>query len=154
LKPTQKELDDFVLDLAELLGKHFSGYFDKTKIAGGNQGISLFFRLAASGSELEIATDGGWPLFRIGAASWKPHALTHEGMGKQRIFSAILSDLMAVLENRLYPVYGYRGGKQVGGIGYLGITEAEAAADFRARYPGCERITVKKWTETERVLFP
>ncbi|MEO7427016.1 MAG: hypothetical protein ABI036_17645 [Fibrobacteria bacterium] len=154
MKPTQKELDDFVLDLAELLGKHFSGYFDKTKIAGGNQGISLFFRLAASGSELEIATDGCQAAFRIGAAGWRPSVLAAEGMGKQRIFSAIISDLMAVLENRLYPVYGYRGGKQVGGIVYSGIAEAEAAADFRARFPGCERITVKKWTETERDLLP
>src|SRR5260221_564000 len=50
------------------MGKHFTACFDKTKVVGGNEGISLLIKNGKSDSVLEIGSIGVTQLFRTGKA--------------------------------------------------------------------------------------
>ena len=138
--PGQKEINEFVLDLIEFLGKHFTACFDKTKVVGGNEGLSLLIRNGRTGSELEIATDGARVAIRIGEAS-----LPYERDEKEKLFAAVLADLVGVFTDRLFPATGYLEDRLVGALFLRDKTEAEARAEFQIRYPECDRVVVKKW---------
>lgn len=142
--PGQKQINEFVLDLIEFLGKHFTACFDKTKVAGGNEGLSLLIRKTSSGSELEIATDGAKVVFRMGDAE-----RAYDRAEAEALFATVLSDLVSIFCGRLFPVSGYREGKFIGGVFYRDKTEAEAKADFRIRHPDCDRIEGKRWGAAE-----
>ncbi|MDB6035961.1 MAG: hypothetical protein JWM16_6299 [Verrucomicrobiales bacterium] len=139
--PSQKEINEFVLDLIEFMGKHFTAFFDKTKVVGGNEGLSLLIKNGKSDSELEIATDGARVVFRMAEAS-RPY----DRAEKEKLFAAVLTDLVAVFGNRLFPVSGYLEGRFIGALFCRDKTEAEARADFGLRHPGCDRVVVKKWS--------
>ena len=148
MKPSQKELNDFVLDLVEFMGKHFASRFDKTRVAGGNEGVSIRIRRAESDSELEITTDRLDPYIAFGKTHWHYHPY----MGsKEELFARIQSDLTAVFMDRLVVVGGSKGEAFMGGISFRNVSDEEAIGDYRGRTPGCTEITLKKWTRPESV---
>jgi hypothetical protein len=149
MKPSQKELNEFILDLVEFMGKHFSTRFDKTRVAGGNEGVSIRIRRAESGSELEITTDRLDPYIDFGTTHWH----YHQYMGsKEDVFARIQSDLTEVFMDRLVVVSGSKGDEFMGALSYRNVPDEEAIADYRKRTPGCTGITLKKWSQPESVL--
>jgi hypothetical protein len=147
MKPSQKELNDFVLDLVEFMGKHFPSRFDKTRVAGGNEGVSIRIRRAESASELEIATDRLDPVFTFGPALWRFRESLSD---KDVLFERMLSDLTAVFLDRMVSVQGFRGEAAAPGMVFRGIDDEAAVRLYRGSHPGCERIAVKRWTHAER----
>ncbi len=150
MKPNQKELNEFLLDLVELLGKHFPGCFDRTKVVGGNGGLSLILRRGGGGydSELEISTDRCRAAYRIGEVTHDPGC--HGD--RQGMFSAVMGDLIAIFSDRLFAVSGYASGKFLAGAFYRDRDSAEAVADFASGHPECDRIVVKKWGAPEAAV--
>lgn len=146
MKPTQKQLNEFVLDLVEFMGKHFTDRFDKTRVAGGNEGASVRIRRTESGSELEIATDRLDPCFDFGPVHWDYRGLIGS---KDALFERIQADLTAVFLDRLYIVTGFHDEAFMGGMAFQAIPEADAVRAFRATHPECTRIFLKRWTHPE-----
>ncbi|MDB5102414.1 MAG: hypothetical protein JWP91_103 [Fibrobacteres bacterium] len=144
MKPNQKELDEFMLDLIEFLGKHFSAYFDKTKVGGGHQGLSISILNLKHGSELEVTTDGARVRLRSGSAERR----LPPGLDKESLFSAAIADLLAIFENRMCLVSGRSGDGQGSGRGafYLDLDDAEALRRFHRDHPDCSDAALKKWT--------
>jgi hypothetical protein len=151
MKPSQKELNEFVLDAVEFMGKHFPERFDKTRVAGGNEGVSIRIRKAETGSELEITTDRLDPRFEFGPVPWHFRALRDS---KALLFDRILSDLAAVFLDRIAAVSGFRGAEFLGGATYRDLEDGEAVARFRAAHPECDRVVLKKWSSPESILPP
>jgi hypothetical protein len=151
MKPSQKELNEFILDLVEFMGKHFSGRFDKTRVAGGNEGLSIRIRRAESGSELEISTDRLDPVFAFGPALWR---FRESLADKDVLFERMLSDLTAVFLDRIAAVQGFRGPSAAPGMVFRGMEDGAVAALYRVSHPGCERIAVKRWSFFERIIPP
>ncbi|MDB5049619.1 MAG: hypothetical protein JWO30_2690 [Fibrobacteres bacterium] len=145
MRPKQKELNEFLLDFIEFLGKHFTSCFDKTKIAGGNEGLSVTIRNGKSDSGLEIDTDRARVTFRIAGV---PRNFDKDA-DKNSLFSQVMADLVCIFENRLYPVIGYKEDKFLAGAFYRDVAEEEALADFKTLHPECDKVVVKKWTEKE-----
>jgi hypothetical protein len=143
MKPTQKELNEFVLDLVEFMGKHFTDRFDKTRVAGGNEGTSIRLRRTQCGSELEIATDRLDPYFEYGLVRWDYRGLIGS---KDALFERIQGDLTAVLLDRLFTISGFRGEMFLGGMVFRDLPEAEALQAFRKVHPDCQKAMLKKWT--------
>jgi hypothetical protein len=151
MKPTQKQLDEFVLDLVEFMGKHFTDSFDKTRVAGGNEGASVRIRRTACASELEITTDRLDPYFEYGPVRWDYRGLA---ASKDGLFERIQADLLAVFLDRIYTVRGYRGDSFLGGMVFRDEPEVEAIPAFRRNYPDCSRILLKRWTMPETIISP
>lgn len=149
VKPTQKEINEFVLDLIEFMGKHFSAYFDKTRVAGGNEGVSIRIRRAVSESELEITTDRLDPIFELGGIQWR---FRHSLASKEELFARMLSDLVGVFTDKITVVYGYSGEARLGGFRCRGAPDAEALNAFKDAHPDCDRLTMKVWTEPESTI--
>jgi hypothetical protein len=151
VKPTQKELNEFVLDLVEFMGKHFSSRFDKTRVAGGNEGVSIRIRRAASASELEISTDRLDPVFDFRPVPWRFRECL---ASKDELFPRMLSDLVGVLTDKIMIVNGYAGEARLGGFICEEPPDAVAIKAFMEAHPRCDRMTLKKWTEPESVISP
>jgi|GEM_PF-6683364 len=149
MKPSQKELNEFVLDLIEFMGKHFTDRFDKTRVAGGNEGVSVRVRRTGAASELEITTDRLDPEIDFASARWQYREYTGS---KDALFERILSDLTAVFMDRLVVVSGSKAGQSPGRRVFRDVSEAEAVAQYRARHPECDMVVLKKWTEPEAVI--
>jgi hypothetical protein len=149
MKPTQKELNEFVLDLVEFMGKHFTDRFDKTRVAGGNEGTSIRIRRTECGSELEIATDRLDPCFDYGPVRWDYRGLA---ASKDALFERIQADLTAVFLDRLFTISGFRGEKFLGGMMFRDMPEAEALDAFRKIHPDCPRVILKRWTRPEEII--
>ncbi|MDQ3000897.1 MAG: hypothetical protein M3Y08_06510 [Fibrobacterota bacterium] len=151
MKPNQKEINEFVLDLVEFMGKHFSAYFDKTRVAGGNEGISIRIRRAASGSNLEITTDRLDPVFDLGQIQWRFRDCL---ASKEELFARMLSDLVGVFTDRIMIVCGYAGEERLGGFMCREAPDGDALIRFKHAHPECDRLVLKKWTEPESVISP
>jgi hypothetical protein len=149
MRPSQKELNDFILDLVEFLGKHFTSRFDKTRVAGGNEGVSIRIRRAESDSELEITTDRLDPYFDFGTVQWRYRQLLDS---KEELFVRIQSDLIAVFMDRLVAVRGSAGSAAKGGRIFLDVPDAEAIDAYRGMHPDCDEIVLKKWTSPEATI--
>lgn len=145
---TQKELDEFMLDLIELLGKHFQGWFDRTRVAGGNDGMGIRFTRAATASELELSTDGRDPRFGFAGAAWSLGG----GSDREGLFTRVQGELSAIFQGRLAVVTGYREGVPAGSLVLRDRDDAQAEAAFRERYPDCDRLTLKRWNRPEAIL--
>jgi hypothetical protein len=143
MKPTQKELNEFVLDLIEFMGKHFTDRFDKTRVAGGNEGLSIRIRKAESGSELEITTDNLDPRIDFGPAQWRYRELRDS---RDALFERILGDLTAIFMDRIAVAEGFAGDRSLGGSVYRDMTDDAAASAYRAAHPGCGLVVLKRWT--------
>jgi hypothetical protein len=149
VKPTQKELNEFVLDLVEFMGKHFTSCFDKTRVAGGNEGVSILIKKAASASELEITTDRLDPVFGFGPVQWRFRECLAT---KDELFSRMLSDLVGVFTGKIMIVNGYAGEARLGGFPCKQPPDADAIRAFMEAHPRCDRMTLKKWTEPESLI--
>lgn len=149
MKPTQKQLNEFVLDLVEFMGKHFNDRFDKTRVAGGNEGASIRIRRTESGSELEIATDRLDPFFEYGPVRWDYRGLIGS---KDALFERIQADLTAVFLDRLFTISGSRDETFLGGMVFRDVPETEALQAFRKAHPDCRKTMLKRWTLPEAVI--
>lgn len=149
MKPTQKQLNEFVLDLVEFMGKHFTGSFDKTRVAGGNEGASIRIRRTECASELEIETDRLDPVFAYGPVRWDYRGLIGS---KEALFERIQADLTAVFLDRLFTISGFRDGAYLGGMVFRDVPEADALPAFRRAHPDCPDAVLKRWTRREAVL--
>ena len=149
MKPTQKELNEFVLDLVEFMGKHFTERFDKTRVAGGNEGASIRIRRTECGSELEITTDRLDPCFDYGPVHWDYRGVV---ASKDVLFERIQADLTAVFLDRLFIISGYRDEIFQGGMVFRDVSEPEALQAFRNAHPDCRKIMLKRWTLPEAVI--
>ena len=149
MKPTQKELNEFVLDLVEFMGKHFTDRFDKTRVAGGNEGASIRIRRTECGSELEIATDRLDPCFDYGPVHWDFRGLV---ASKDVLFERIQTDLTAVFLDRLFTISGFRDETFLGGMVFRDVPEAEALQAFRKVHPESQKAVLKRWTRPEAVI--
>jgi hypothetical protein len=156
MKATQKELNEFLLDLAELLGKHFPGWSDKTRVAGGNEGVSIRFRRADAGSELEITSDRLDPFIEYRAGKGDPILIRfrRESASRETLFAAIQSALFSVLADRSAAVRGFKGGEYLGGALYEEDSDERAIESFRGGRPDCDQVTVKRWSKPERDCPP
>lgn len=149
MKPTQKELNEFVLDLVEFMGRHFAGRFDKTRVAGGNEGASVRIRRTECGSELEITTDRLDPCFDYGRVHWD---FRGSADSKDELFERIHSDLMAVFLDRLFTISGFKDEKFLAGMVFRNVPEADAIQAFRRFHPDCQKAVLKTWTRPDAVL--
>lgn len=147
MKPSQKELNEFILDLVEFMGKHFTERFDKTRVAGGNEGVSIRIRWAGAASELEISTDRLDPVFAFGPVLWR---FRESLADKDALFERMLSDLTAVFLDRIVCIRGFQGEAAAPGMVFRGAGDEEAAGLYRTAHPGCDRMSVKRWTFPER----
>jgi hypothetical protein len=150
MRPSQKELNEFVLDLVEFMGKHFASRFDKTRVAGGNEGVSIRIRRASSGSELEITTDRMDPFYEFGSVHWHFHPYAGS---KEALFERMLSDLSAVFSDRIVAINGFQGERVLGGRAFWDTTDAEAVRLYREAHPECDKLTLKKWSEPGQPFF-
>jgi hypothetical protein len=149
MKPTQKQLNEFVLDLVEFMGKHFTDRFDKTRVAGGNEGASIRIRKTDCGSELEITTDRLDPCFDFGPVHWDYRGAA---ASKDVLFERMQADLTAVFLNRLYTLSGFRGEAFLGGMVFRDVPEADALREFRKVHPDCPKVVLKRWTLPEAII--
>lgn len=149
MKPTQKELNEFVLDLVEFMGKHFTHRFDKTRVAGGNEGASIRIRRTECGSELEITTDRLDPCFDYGPVHWDYRDVA---ASKDVLFERIQADLTAVFLDRLFTITGFRDETFQGGMVFRDVPEPEALQAFRNAHPDCRKMMLKRWTLPEAVI--
>ena len=149
MKPTQKELNEFVLDLVEFMGKHFTDRFDKTRVAGGNEGASIHIRRTECGSELEISTDRLDPCFDYGPVHWDFRGLV---ASKDVLFERIQADLTAVFLDRLFTISGFKDETFLGGMVFRDVPEAEALQAFRKIHPESQKAVLKRWTRPEAVI--
>jgi hypothetical protein len=152
MKPTQKELNEFLLDFVELLGKHFPAWSDKTRVAGGNEGVSIRIRRAASGSELEIVTDRLDPCieFEMTGGAQALRRFRKESGSRETLFAAIQGELMGLFSDRIAVLRGFKGDARLGDL-YCREDSDESAIDaFRREHPGCDRVILKRWSRPER----
>lgn len=149
MRPTQKQLNEFVLDLVEFMGKHFTARFDKTRVAGGNEGASIRIRRTECGSELEITTDRLDPCFDYGPVHWDYRGVS---TSQDVLFERILADLTAVFLDRLFTISGFRDEVYLGGMVFRDVPEPDALRSFRDSYPDCGRMILKRWTLPEAVI--
>ena len=149
MKPTQRQLNEFVLDLVEFMGRHFTDRFDKTRVAGGNEGASIRIRRTESGSELEITTDRLDPYFEYGPVRWDYRGAA---ASKDLLFERIQADLTAVFLDRLFTLSGFRDETFLGGTVFRDVPEAEALRAFRESHPDCPKAMLKRWTRPETAV--
>src|SRR3954470_12192362 len=97
MKPNPKQIDEFVLDLIEFLGKHFSSAFNKTKLGGGNDGVSVTIKNEAFGSELQISVVRTGIRLQLGGAEWGLEGF----QDTSALFTNTINDVLAVLENKI-----------------------------------------------------
>ena len=143
MQASQNELNDFVLDLIELMGKHFTARFDKTRVAGGNLGVSIRIRRVESGSELEIATDNLDPCIDFGAAQLRYRELRGD---KDALFDRILADLTGIFLDRIVAVEGFAGETSLGGLLFRGLADEAAREEYLLTIPAAQRLILKRWT--------
>jgi hypothetical protein len=152
MKPSQKELNEFLLDLVEFLGRHFPGWFDKTRVAGGNESVSIRIRRAASGSELEIASDRLDPCIEFGMGGGGPvlRRFRQESVSRETLFAAIQGELIAVFTDRIAIMRGFKGDARLGDLLCREDSDETAIESFRRNHPGCDRVILKRWSRPER----
>src|SRR4051812_42045077 len=114
MKPNLKQLDEFVLDLIEFLGKHFSSAFNKTKLGGGNEGVSVTVKNEAFGSELRIDVVRTGIRMQLGSAEWGLEGFQETSA----LFTDTINDVLAVLGNKIVLIAGYQGEKPTGCLHY------------------------------------
>lgn len=99
MKPNQKRLDEFLLDLIEFIGKHYPTAFSKTKMMDSTHGIVILIKNEKFGSDLEISTERCEITFQFGSNRWR----IENYKSTDELFSKTISDLLSILSGERYP---------------------------------------------------
>lgn len=100
VRPGQRHLNEFLVDLVEFVQKHFRPPVTRTKILEENGCAGVVMRHEPSGSAIEVTTEGGAVTFRSGEKRWTVTGDAPELYGK------VIEELLAVFAGRRIGPWG------------------------------------------------
>lgn len=145
MQADQRKRNEFLIDLAEFVEKHFQINKNRTRIREDDGAASVRILNEAVGSELEMAAAGPGIVFRFAGAEWpiEGHADTND------LFVRTIRDLVDVLSDRKTVLRGSRQGSLIACRVAETSAESEAIQDFLDAHAGCDNLTRKRWNAFE-----
>jgi len=98
---SQRNLNEFLVDLVEFVQKHFKPPVTRTKILEENGCAGVLMRHETSGSQIEVTTNGGEVAFQSGRKRW-----TVAGASAPEIYGKVIEELLAVFAGRRIGPWG------------------------------------------------
>lgn len=145
MQADQRKRNEFLIDLAEFVEKHFQINKNRTRIREEDGAASVRILNEAVGSELEISASGPGIVFRFAGAEWpiEGHADTND------LFVRTIRDLVDVLSDRRTVLRGFKGGSLIACRVADASAEGEAILAFMDAHGGCDSLTRKRWNLVE-----
>lgn len=101
MSSSQRNLNEFLVDLVEFVQKHFRPPVTRTKILEENGCAGVLMRHEPSGSEIEVTTTGGEVVFSSGGKRW-----TVDGADAPELYGKVIEELLAVFAGRRIGPWG------------------------------------------------
>lgn len=102
MRPTQRQLNEFLVDLVEFVQKHVKPPVTRTRILDEDGCAGAVLKHEPSGSVIEITTMGGKVAFRSGETAWTVDA----GEGAIDLYGRVVQDLLDVFAGRRVGPWG------------------------------------------------
>lgn len=147
MQADQRKRNEFLIDLAEFVEKHFQINKNRTRIREDDGAASVRILNEAVGSEVEVAASGPGIVFRFGGAAWtiEGHADTND------LFVRTLRDLIDVLSDRKTVLRGFARGSLIACQVVESWAESTAILAIRHAHADCDSLTCKRWNLVESV---
>lgn len=141
MQADQRKRNEFLIDLAEFVEKHFQINKNRTRIREDDGVASVRILNEATGSELEITAAGPGIVFRFAGAQWpiEGHADTND------LFVRTIRDLVDVLSDRKTVLRGFKQGSLIACMVAETSAESEAVPTFLDAHGGFDALTCKRW---------
>jgi hypothetical protein len=101
MRPNQRKLNEFLVDLIEFVQKHFHPPVTRTKVLEENGCAGVLMRHEPSGSEVEVTTMGGKVEIRRGADRW-----VVQGADEAELYANLIAELLDVFAGRKGGAWG------------------------------------------------
>lgn len=105
MRPTQRQLNEFLVDLVEFVQKHVQPPVTRTRILDEGGCAGAILKHEPSGSVIEITTSGGRVAFRSGESQW----IVDPGEGRADLYGRVFQDLLDVFAGRRVGPWGNPG---------------------------------------------
>jgi hypothetical protein len=107
MRPNQRKLNEFLVDLIEFVQKHFQPPVTRTKVLEENGCAGVLMRHEPSGSEVEVTTLHGKVEIRRGDGKWAV-----PGEDAAELYANLIGELLAVFAGRKGGPWGGAPGPQ------------------------------------------